>query len=389
MRQKSKQTVKKALSAIDGAFLFSNNNAMRIATLQRRFAPLLRPVAAAYAAAMRVRALRYGTEYLARPYRASCPVVSIGNISWGGTGKTPVVDYLLQKAAEAKLRTVVLTRGYKAAPPELPFPVSRGDSPAAAGDEPLLLARRHANALVLVDPKRARAAAWAEKNAGPQLFLLDDGMQHLAIERDLDIVLLKPDDILGGWNKVLPAGTWREGKSALGRADAFCMKAGTNLLPGLIPVAEKRLAAYGRPVFFFDLQPTGLARLVPYGKPLPRTVRDLGGEAYTLVCGTGSPDHVRATAAALLGIAPAAEVIVPDHHAYTETDIRAAMQKGLPVVCTAKDAVKLTSFLPLLGDHPVWVLDVRAVFSQAALTDVSFDAWWEANLQRLLALRFD
>lgn len=361
---------------------------MSMLSLQRRLAPLLRPAAAVYGAAMGLRAARYASSLLARPYRAACPVVSVGNISWGGTGKTPVVDYLLGKTEEAKLRTVVLTRGYKAAPPELPFPVSIKDDPENAGDEPLLLARRHPHALVLVDAKRGRAAAWAEKNAAPQLFLLDDGMQHLAIERDLDIVLLKPDDLLDGWDRVIPAGTWREGKKALSRADAFCMKLDAALLPSVLPVAEKRLKIFRRPLFFFDLLPTGLTRLVPYGRGVPETVPNLGGAVYTLLCGTGNPGHVRQTAQTLLGNAPAESIIVQDHHRYTEEDAARARASGIPIVCTAKDAVKLTRLLPVFGEVPVWILDARAVFGRALFTESTFDAWWEENLRRLLATKY-
>lgn len=361
---------------------------MSITALQRRLSSVLRPAAAVYGAAMRLRALRYGARFLPRPYRAACPVVSVGNISWGGTGKTPVVDYLLGKTAESGLRTVVLTRGYKAAPPELPFPVHRDDDPSSAGDEPLLLARRHPDVLVLVDPKRSRAAAWAEKNANPQLFLLDDGMQHLAVERDLDLVLLTPNDLLDSWNKVIPAGAWREDKSALSRADAFCMKVDAAILPGIIPVAEKRLAKYKRPLFFFDLLPTGLTRLIAYGRELPETVPDIGDSPYILVCGTGNPEHVRKTAVSLLGREPADSIIVQDHHHYSDADAGSARQKGYPVVCTAKDAVKLAPLLPFFNGIPVWVLDVRAVFSHSLFTSLSFDAWWDENLQRLRSLKF-
>lgn len=362
---------------------------MSITALQLRLAPLLRPASAVYGAAMRLRAASYASRRRVTPYRAAVPVISVGNISWGGTGKTPVVEYLLGKTAEAGLRTAVLTRGYKASPPELPFAVSGGDEPARAGDEPLLLARLHPEAMVLVDPKRARAAAWAEEHAQPRLFLLDDGMQHLAIERDLDLVLLTPDDLLEGWNRVIPAGSWREDASALSRADAFCMKLNEKNIPGLVSAAEKRLAKLGRPLFFFDLRPTGLTRLVPYGGTLRETVPDLCGSPYVLVCGTGNPDHVRQTAMSLLGREPSDCLIVQDHHHYSETDAAAVRKSGHPVVCTAKDAVKLAALLPRFSDIPIWVLDARTVFSQSLFTDLSFDAWWEANLKRLLALQFD
>ncbi|CAK7039614.1 MAG: Tetraacyldisaccharide 4'-kinase [Desulfovibrio sp.] len=361
---------------------------MKIDDMQRRLAPVLRPAAAVYGGIMRLRAIRYRTKGLAFPYRAACPVVSVGNISWGGTGKTPIVDYLLDRTAKRRLRTVVLTRGYKAAPPELPFPVSNKDEPRHAGDEPLMLARRHPDTLVLVDPKRARAAAWAEKNAAPQLIFLDDGMQHLAIERDLDLVLLRPDDLLENWNRVIPAGTWRENKTALARADAFLMKADAQTLSSLLPVAAKRLKKFSRPFFSFDLKPTGLSRLQPFGKGAPHTTPDLDGKAYAFLCGTGNPTQVERTASVLLGRNPAQKLLFPDHHDYSETDAAKAAAFGLPVVCTAKDAVKLTPLLPCFGDTPVWVLDVRAVFGPSLFTPITFSEWWEQKLDYLTALKF-
>lgn len=353
---------------------------MDISALQRRLAPLLRPAAAVYGTAMRIRAGRYG-EDSACSYRAACPVVSVGNISWGGTGKTPVVDYLLRKTQEAGIRTVVLTRGYKANPPEFPFPVTPDADPALAGDEPLLLARRHPEALVLVDPKRSRAASWAEANADPDLFLLDDGMQHLALARDLDIVLLKPHDLLTGWNRVIPAGEWREDKTALARADAFCLKADDNKQAALVMAAQTRLGALQRPFFFFDLVPENLTRLVAEGEA--ETVPDLGGEAYTLLCGTGNPAHVQRTVSDLLGKKPAHSRILPDHHRYTEADILAVRKNGLPVVCTAKDAVKLAPLLPAFSGLPVWILHVQAAFSRTLFSDLPFDRWWDAQMERL------
>ena len=358
---------------------------MNIFALQQHFSPLLRPVAAAYGAAMRLRAERYkeGTNI----YRAACSVVSVGNISWGGTGKTPVIDYLLKKTKEVGIRTVVLTRGYKATPPHLPFPVMPDSDPASAGDEPLMLALRHPDTLVVVDPKRSRAASWVEKNDFPRLFLLDDGMQHMGMARDLDIVLLKPNDLLTGWNRVIPTGEWREDKSALTRADSFCVKASGAEQTALIAAAQTRLGALERPLFFFDLFPKGLSRLVPPGGVPPDKIHDLGGTAYTLLCGTGNPDHVRQTVKGLLGKEPTYSHILPDHYRYTAADARAVRQKNLPVVCTAKDAVKLSPLLPAFGDLPVWVLEVEAVFSRTLFSDTSFDAWWETKLACLLAAR--
>ena len=361
---------------------------MNVQTLQRRLAPVLRPAAALYGMAMRIRASRYaGGNAAAHRYRANCPVISVGNISWGGTGKTPLVDYLLATTREMSLNTIVLTRGYKAAPPSFPYIVTPGDTPAVAGDEPLLLAHGHPEATVIVDAKRSRAAAWAERERAPDLFILDDGMQHLAMQRDLDIVLLKPEDLLDGWNKVMPSGTWRESFSALGRAHAFCIKADEAVFSGIAPVAANRLAAFERPLFSFDLQATHLTRLQANRDDTPETTQNLNGVPYTLLLGTGNPAQVHTTATKFLGIPPAYEHILPDHHHYTEADVKKAASHGCPIICTAKDAVKLTQLLPSFGNVPVWILTVHVAFGPTLFTSASFATWWQGQWRALSCSR--
>ncbi len=352
--------------------------------LQRRLSSALRPVSKAYAACMRLRAKRWRSRLLSAPYRAACPVVSVGNIGWGGSGKTPLTDWLLLWAGGKDIRAVVLTRGYKAKPPSLPFPVRPDSSPEEAGDEPLLLARRHPGALVVVDPKRPRAAAWAEANDAPRLFVLDDGMQHLAMGRDLDLVLLRPEDLVEEWDKVIPSGSWREGAEALSRAAAFCIKADPRTFSALAPLTAQRLAPYGVPVFPFHLAPQGLCALTPQGVSSELTPH-LEDKAYVLVSGVGSPDQVRDTAETLLSAPPAHHAVYADHHAYTEQDAAELTAYGLPLVCTAKDAVKLEPLLPLFGALPVWVLEARPVFGTALFTDLSFPEWWEERWQELQA----
>lgn len=350
--------------------------------LQRRFSSLLGPASRLYAACMGLRARRYRSHFLVAPYRAACPVVSVGNISWGGTGKTPLVDWLLLWAGEQGVSAVTLTRGYRAAPPTLPLSVQANHDPLEAGDEPLLLARRHPGALVLVDPKRARAAAWAEKNARPQLFILDDGMQHMAMGRDLDLVLLRPQDLLEEWDRVIPAGSWREGVSALSRAGAFCIKADPQTFSALSTLVTQRLEKYGVPVFPFHLEPQGLSALTARGVNTD-LVPDLNGEAYVLVSGVGHPAQVLDTATALLHKAPEHHAMYADHHPYTEQDVTELASRGLPVVCTAKDAVKLARLLPLFGKVPVWVLEVRPSFGPGLFTSLTFPEWWQEQWQIL------
>jgi tetraacyldisaccharide 4'-kinase len=170
------------------------------------------------------------------------------------------------------------------------------------------------------------------------------------------------------------------------------MKAEPNVFTGLAPAAEKRLAAFGRPLFSFALRPKGLRPLVNLNKPgrpdnsdktPPPMPPELDGKAYTLLCGTGNPDQVRETAASFLGRAPERAIILPDHHRYTRADVERAVQSGDPVLCTAKDAVKLAALLPAFGKTPVWVLEVAVAFGPALFANLDFDAWWREEWQRL------
>ena len=135
--------------------------------LQNVLAPLLLPLSVLYGIGglCRRTLVRRGVLKCWKPPR---PCISIGNISWGGTGKTPVTDYLLSWAEECNLRAAVLTRGYKAKPSSLPLRAAPGVPAAECGDEPLMLAARHPDAVVMVDPERNRAGQFLEKTAPPR-----------------------------------------------------------------------------------------------------------------------------------------------------------------------------------------------------------------------------
>ena len=141
---------------------------------QKRLRPLLTPVSLLYRRILAARRAKWENEG-SPAFRPVCQCVSVGNIAWGGTGKTPVVDWLLGWSEARGLRAVVLSRGYKAQPPELPLHVSPSRTPGEAGDEPLMLALEHPSAAVMVDPDRRRSGRWAEERLSPDLFVLDDG----------------------------------------------------------------------------------------------------------------------------------------------------------------------------------------------------------------------
>jgi len=308
-----------------------------------------------------------------------CSCVSVGNIGWGGSGKTPLVAWLLEWAREKELKAVTLTRGYKASPPSTPFLVRADSKPEFAGDEPLLLARAHAEAKIVVDPDRARAGAWAWEKFKPDLFVLDDGFQHLKVQRHVDLVLLRPKDLESEWNRVIPAGSWREGAGALKRATAFLVKAPEETFTANVPLLKKRLEKFGRPVFNFSFRPVGVKQAVS-GESAP----DFQGRAYILASAVAEPDQVARTAAGLLGYPPREHLTFPDHHAYTQKDWRglqdASTRLDAPhILCTPKDAVKLARF----AEPTLWTLETDLRFGPALFTNLTFPQWWEDAWDKL------
>jgi tetraacyldisaccharide 4'-kinase len=323
----------------------------------------------------------------------------------GGSGKTPLVSFLLERAAAQGKKAVVLSRGYGGRGAARPLVVGPDTPPALCGDEPLMLARTHPEATVLVAPRRVEAARSAERRFAPDMLILDDGMQHLALRRDADIVLLRPADLAEDRGRVIPSGPWREGPSALNAAAVFAVKEDTGAAGSLPAESTAYLASLGRPVFPFHLEPLGLRPLFPgrTGAPLPargeyegfrpgsagvwaqRPLLERGayeGRPYLLLSGVGNPDGVERTAAALVGRGPERRCDFDDHHAFSPADVRTALHFGnnLPVVCTPKDAVKLEAFAELFEGVPVWVLETRLRFSTPLFADFSLADWWEHML---------
>ncbi len=179
------------------------------------------PLGRLYGVAGRLRVAMY-RRGLIGSYRAPVPVVSVGNLSVGGTGKTPMVDYLVKYYEGRGKRVAVVSRGYGGTQGRGVAVVCCGEgpllSPRQCGDEPYLLARRNPLALVLTAPRRAQGVRMAWERFGAEVVVLDDGFQHLAVKRDLDIVLLDARCPLGN-GEVFPAGLLREFPSALERAD--------------------------------------------------------------------------------------------------------------------------------------------------------------------------
>ena len=352
--------------------------------LQNILSPLLLPLSLLYGAAGRRKRARAAVRW-----KPSRPCIAIGNISWGGTGKTPVTDWLLSWADRKSLRAAVLTRGYGAKPSRLPLLVQPGTPAAECGDEPLMLARRHPRAAVMVDPERGRAGRALEaSDSVPDVFFLDDGFQHVRAGRDLDLVLLDQDDVrrtpLSGrppsnWNRVIPAGTWREPVSALHSAAAFLVKCEPEDWPSLVPDLDTRLLSFPRPVFAFRMAPEGL-RPAGGDASAPALPAEAVSGPYAFVSGIGDPVQALRTVTDFMGRAPEKMLSFPDHH-----DFRQEKEKlealGLPIICTGKDAVKLA---PLGLTRPCFALDVKADFFAAHNSPApAFEQWWDEAFDAL------
>jgi tetraacyldisaccharide 4'-kinase len=283
---------------------------------------ILNPLAAIYGGVVRTRDVLY-ERGLARSRRLQGPVISVGNLSTGGTGKTPFVILLGQLLKARGLSFDVLSRGYGRKTRGVLL-VDPGGLAQDFGDEPLLIARR-LQAQVVVGEDRYEAGRFAESRFGPQMHLLDDGFQHRGLARDFDIVLVTPEDAR---DRLLPAGRLREPLRALQRADAVAMASGA--APEAFPVSGKTVWRVRRGI---------LAEGVP-----PRPV---------VFCGIARPQNFLLQLRAA-GIDPVAEAFFRDHHAYTEKDVRDLLHlrqhsEAGGFVTTEKDAVNLGGFLVALG----------------------------------------
>jgi tetraacyldisaccharide 4'-kinase len=297
----------------------------------------LNPLSAIYGGVVGVRNALYDRGLL-RARRLRAAVISIGNLSAGGSGKTSFVLLLGELLKARGLKFDVLSRGYGRKSRGVLL-VDPAGLPQEFGDEPLLIARK-LQVPVIVGEDRHEAGCFAESRFGPQLHLLDDGFQHRALARDFDIVLVTPQEAS---DRLLPAGRLREPLSSLRRADAVVLASGASAES--FPLEGKLIWRVRR----------GIA---PQNVP-PRPV---------LFCGIARPQQFTLQLRTA-NIEPAAEAFYRDHHAYSERDVRellALRQKseGGGFVTTEKDAVNLGSYLTAL--EPLCVVPVRMEFAEAA-----------------------
>ncbi|HEX8911233.1 MAG TPA: tetraacyldisaccharide 4'-kinase [Humisphaera sp.] len=302
-----------------------------------------------------------------RVRRLPRPVVSVGNITTGGTGKTPVVRFLAGALRRRGLRVAILSRGYKAAPGTLGdeqrmlLAMLGGDGGSNGGLSPVTIE---------ADPDRFAAGTRAlARDPAIDLFLLDDAFQHRRLHRDLDVVLLHAGEPFG-YGHVLPRGLLREPLAGLARAGVVVLTNCRDDAPGRArderTVAEVRRWNPTCPVLRERHEPSGL-RSAAVGSDAPPDVpvEALKTKRVFCVSGLGSPGGFESAIASLAGGVVGAERF-PDHHAYTPADVARVRAKSAgadAIVTTEKDWVKLAE-LPeaTQGTPPIWRLDVTARF---------------------------
>ncbi|MHC6224699.1 tetraacyldisaccharide 4'-kinase [Pseudomonas sp. X10] len=311
---------------------------------------LLRPLEALYRRVVQRKRARFLNGESAS-YHAPVPVVVVGNITVGGTGKTPMILWLIEHCRQRGLRVGVVSRGYGARPPQLPWRVRAEQSAEQAGDEPLLIVQR-TQVPLMIDPDRSRAVKALLASEPLDLILCDDGMQHYRLARDLELVLVDAARGLGN-GRCLPAGPLREPAERLGEADAVLYN-GAN--------ADREGG------FAFRLQPAALVNL----SSGERRGLDYfpAGQAVHAVAGIGNPQRFFNTLQGL-NLQPVPHPFA-DHAQFSAESL--AFSPALPLVMTEKDAVKCRAF----ASADWWYLAVDAVPSEA------FGDWFDGQLERLL-----
>lgn len=303
---------------------------------------LFAPISWLYGLVSRFRVFLFKSG-LRRAYRSRVTVVSVGNVAVGGTGKTPMVDFLIRFWLEQGKRVAVVSRGYKGKGEGEVQQVAVDSSPLAVGDEPLLLARRNPRARILVAKKRRHGIEFAVAQYGAEVVILDDGFQHVQVHRDLDIVLLDANRPFGN-GLPLPAGNLREFPSALRRCDLVIHTRCGDQSP--------QIPFFGGPQFYSNhkLERTAVSL---GGSRFP--LNELQGKKIIVFAGIANPESFF-QALNEFGLKPSLTIPLPDHARYGDKLLAYLVEsaKGADyLLTTEKDGVKLKE-----DDFPIPCLTV-------------------------------
>ena len=310
------------------------------------------PTAVMYAFVMLVRRLAYQRGIL-HVHELSVPVISVGNLTVGGTGKTPMIEWIVRWLLQHGRKPALLSRGYGA---------KSLHETGCHNDEALMLERTLPETLHYADPDRVRSGTRAVAG-GADCLLLDDGFQRLRVHRDLDIVLLDAIEKFGN-SFTLPAGTLRETPCRLRYADVIVLTRSDQVSETELETFSQRVRRHApQAILCHATHRPVSATAIDDAQTLP--LAELSGRKAGLFCGLGNPQGFLKTAKGL-GIEVDAAHFLPDHCAYRPENLERIAsgfsESGIELaLCTEKDAVKIGDRWP--GPMPLWVLRVEIAFT--------------------------
>ncbi len=316
-----------------------------------------------------------------RQRQLPCLVVSIGNLTLGGTGKTPLTMWVARWYQQQGWRVAVLSRGYGAHPGARLRVVSSGHGPLldwqAAGDEPYLLACALPGVPILIGKDRYRTGRYAYEQFGAQVLILDDGFQHHALQRDLDIVLIDASNPFGS-GTLFPRGILRESLRALQRADAIVLTR-VEMAGAALPTLCQQIRRWNsqQPIYRMVTVAETLHRQDTRSTADLATLHQCRGVAVAVI---GNPQAF-VSILTQLGAEVVALLVFPDHHPYTQEDWRTIIatvdtQQAGCLVTTEKDAVRLA---------PSWHASVPFYTLRIGVTFTASDSLFSHQLQALMS----
>lgn len=338
--------------------------------------PLLLAAGKIYGAVIKLRNRLYEKGYKKR-YWPGCHVISVGNITVGGTGKTPVVAMLSRALSKGGRKVAIVSRGYKSHSPSLRFRLKHKEfsnktkvvcdgkelllSPKIAGDEPYMLAQELKNVIVVTDPDRVRGARYAMREFGVDTIILDDGMQHMRLRRQNDIVLIDANCPFG-YGRILPAGLLREPLEGLKRADHIFITKAENLTEEKYQelVDEIRLYNQEADILTCQYEPEKLISVHTEKESPVSLLKDL---PIMVVTGIAQPDGF-VKILEKQGANVVCKRFFPDHHRFRRYEIEEIYETAKnfgaqAVLVTEKDAVRFSKHAGLeMSPPPVYYLKV-------------------------------
>jgi tetraacyldisaccharide 4'-kinase len=340
----------------------------------------LAPLGGLYGAAMKARRALYRAGRLPI-YELGVPVISVGNLTTGGTGKTPLVEWIAGELSRSGRRVCILTRGYGRRSPRARVIVSNGSEVLAdathAGDEPLLLAERlRGLAAVICDPDRVSAGLWAIRNFHSEVLVLDDGFQHLRVARNLNILTIDATNPWGN-GKILPAGILREPRAEVKRADCIVVTRADQPNSTAELLREIREQNSDSKIFSSRMKLIGLRPIQSAGEQTFIPDEEIKASNVTAFCGVGNPESFFSMLRRE-GYQLKHTQVFRDHQPYAQRDINRIVRESLGsdakiLLTTAKDEVKLRSLkfeLPCYAVHIALAIEnedgFRALITAAA-----------------------